>query len=92
MFACLVQTVYEDGFGVVFLEKLHKPNLFILKQDDHAFVFVDEVEGRLREPQLSKRGGRENLFDTNCSQWNMQLSMEFSNFVYCITKYVFCIL
>ena len=64
MFACLVQTVYEDGFGVVFLEKLHKPNLFILKQDDRAFVFVDEVEGRLREPQLSKRGGGGRIYLT----------------------------
>ena len=68
-YICLVQGVQEDGVDVVFLEKLHEPNVFILKQNDCAFVFEDEVEGKLKEPRLAKRGGI--IFDINCSQWNI---------------------
>ena len=53
LYICLVQNVQEDGVDVVFLKKLHEPNVFILKQDDYAFVFEDEIQGKLKELRLA---------------------------------------
>ena len=66
LYICLVQNVQEDGVNVVFLKKLHESNVFILKQDDYAFVFEDEIEGKLKKPKLPNEGGI--IFDLDCSQ------------------------
>ena len=50
-----MQSVQKDGVNVVFLKMLHELNegQLILKQNDCAFVFENEIGEKLKEPRLA---------------------------------------